>query len=206
MWVHHHLHQLLLSKDKFRLKLESINGSSNYLLVSILSNDPQADSLTSEQLERRQFMLNYDPKGAGIYVSAVIFIWGLCIALLIASTIRKNRMDKTISLYLKEIQSIRHNSDKQKILRLMPIDKSPKEKVKELLSRAISSEICEKDVHKSTLPSSINTFKLFRSKENYAKKPLIIPKICIDKDIDEDNRSGGSSESGEKFDNNSKDV
>lgn len=57
-----------------------------------------------------------DPSGAVIYVIAVVSFWSLSIFLLIVSYIRKNRVDRNVSLYLKQIQMVRSRSDREKVI------------------------------------------------------------------------------------------
>lgn len=61
----------------------------------------------------------HDPQGAVMYVVIVVFLWGLSIVLLIASYVRKNQSDRSISLYLEEIKVVRKQSRRQNLIKVV---------------------------------------------------------------------------------------
>lgn len=61
----------------------------------------------------------HDPQGAVMYVVIVVFLWGFSIVLLIASYVRKNQSDRTISLYLEEIKVVRKQSRRQNLIKVV---------------------------------------------------------------------------------------
>ncbi|XP_074643454.1 uncharacterized protein LOC141900443 [Tubulanus polymorphus] len=58
----------------------------------------------------------YDDAGALYYVVAVVLIYGISIVMLIASHIKKNKMDNHISIYLKEIAVVRKQTRRDQVL------------------------------------------------------------------------------------------
>ena len=77
-------------RHTFTFKIESAENGS--FLASVV-----------HEASRRQD----DDVGALYYVVAVIFIYGLSILMMIASYIRKNKMDRKLNRYLKEMANVR---------------------------------------------------------------------------------------------------
>ncbi|XP_064625571.1 uncharacterized protein LOC135486584 [Lineus longissimus] len=59
---------------------------------------------------------DYDDVGALYYVIAVVLIYGLSIVMMIASHIKKNKMDSHISIYLKEIAFVRKQTRRDQLM------------------------------------------------------------------------------------------
>ncbi|CAH1776120.1 unnamed protein product [Owenia fusiformis] len=95
----------MAGKEGFRFRLHN----STYI-ATVLNNDgtnAQKGYTIGEGKYGHVYYNSDDDVGALYYVVAVVLIYGLSIVLMIGSHIRKNKMDKRISSYLKEMSYVR---------------------------------------------------------------------------------------------------
>lgn len=98
-----------LRSSVFRLSVSPVNRS-----LFLAQLHPEASG--PKQASQPTSALPADPSGAVIYVVAVVSFWSFSIFLLIISYVRKNRVDRNVSLYLKQIQMVRSRSDREKVI------------------------------------------------------------------------------------------
>ena len=95
--------------DGLRFQMKRLDNDTFY---ATLMQDSQHHALVRHYHTEQ----NYDDVGALYYVIAVVLIYGLSIVMMIASHIKKNKMDSHISIYLKEIAFVRKQSRREQLM------------------------------------------------------------------------------------------
>ena len=92
--------------EKIRFRIE-VQGNGTFL-ASIIESSTKGKNSSMDPYEN-------DQVGALYYVLAVIFIYGFSIVMMIASHIRKNKIDRKLNHYLKEMATVRKREQQMQL-------------------------------------------------------------------------------------------